>query len=153
MQGFGASQNKKLTLFHEVLQECRLSFIFSSLSFNLYRVQFTLFIFLDIFLGGVWTFFEDFIEFVTILLLFYVLFFFFFLPRGMLDLSYLTRDRTCIPCIGRQSSNCWTVREAPNFKCTLLLWGSTVPQDVILIYSTSFPLHPTERMKDSQLIF
>ena len=57
-----------------------------------------------------------FIEFVTILLLFYVLV---FRPRGMWDLSSLTRDRTRTPCIGRQSLNHWTTREVPppqNFK-------------------------------------
>ena len=73
----------------------------------------------------------------------------------MLDISYLTRDRTCIPCIRKQSSNHWTIREVPNlfFKCTLLLWGFTLPQNVTLIYSTSSPLHPTERMKDNQPVF
>ena len=37
--------------------------------------------------------------------LFYVLFFW---PQGMWDLSSLTRDWICIPCIGRQSLNHWT---------------------------------------------
>lgn len=36
-----------------------------------------------------------------------------FWPRGMWDLSFLTRDRTCTPCIGRQNLNHWTVREVP----------------------------------------
>ena len=57
-----------------------------------------------------WTIFKVFIEFVTILLLFYVLVFW---PRGMWDLSSLTRDRTCTPCIERQSLNPWTAREVP----------------------------------------
>ena len=48
------------------------------------------------------------IEFVTILLLLYV-----FWPRGMWDLSSLTRDQTCMPCIGRWSPNLWTTREVP----------------------------------------
>ena len=51
-----------------------------------------------------------FIEFVTISLLFYVLVFW---PQGMWDLSSLTRDQTCTPCIGRQSLNHWTAREVP----------------------------------------
>ena len=32
---------------------------------------------------------------------------------GMQDLSSLTRDRTCVPCIGRQILNHWTPREIP----------------------------------------
>ena len=55
-----------------------------------------------------WTIFKACIEFVTILLLFYVLVFW---PGGMSVLSSLTRDRTHIPCIGRQSLNHWTTRE------------------------------------------
>ena len=55
-----------------------------------------------------WTIFNVFIEFVTLLLLFYVLVFW---PRGMWDLSSPTRNRTRTPCIGRQSLNRWTVRE------------------------------------------
>ena len=58
----------------------------------------------------VWTIFKVFIEFVTILLLFYVLVYW---PRGVWHLSSLTRDWTCTPCIGRQSFNHWTTREAP----------------------------------------
>ena len=34
-----------------------------------------------------------------------------FWSQGMRDLSFLTRDRTCTPCIGRQSLNHWTTRE------------------------------------------
>ena len=59
-----------------------------------------------------WTIFKVFIEFVTILLLFYVLVLW---PRGMWDLSSLTRDWTRTPCIGRQSPNHWTAREVPIF--------------------------------------
>ena len=29
------------------------------------------------------------------------------------DLSSLTRDKTCIPCIARQTLNHWTTKEAP----------------------------------------
>ena len=32
---------------------------------------------------------------------------------GMWDLSSLTRDRTCVPCLGRQILNHWTSREVP----------------------------------------
>ena len=34
-----------------------------------------------------------------------------FWPRGMWDLSFLTRDWTCTPCSGRWSLNHWTIRE------------------------------------------
>ena len=64
--------------------------------------------FLNIFL--MWTIFKVFIEFVTILLLFYVLVFW---PRGMWDLSSLTRDQTCTPCLGRQSLKQRTTGEVP----------------------------------------
>ena len=36
-----------------------------------------------------------------------------FWPLGMWDLSSLTRDRNCTPCIGRLSLNHWTAREVP----------------------------------------
>ena len=55
-----------------------------------------------------WTIFKVFIEFITRLLLFQVLFFW---PWGLWDLSSLTRDRTCSPCIGRCSLNHWTASE------------------------------------------
>ena len=55
-------------------------------------------------------FFKVSVEFVTILLLFYVLVLW---PRGMWDLSSLTKDGTCTPCIGRGSLNHWTAREGP----------------------------------------
>ena len=64
------------------------------------------------------TIFKVFIEFVTILLLFYVLVFW---PRGMWDLSSLTRDWTRTPCIGRQILNHWTTREVRKF----LIWKFT----------------------------
>ena len=50
-----------------------------------------------------WTIFNVFIEFVTVLFLFYALV---FLPRGMWDLSFLPRDRTLTPYVG--SLNHWT---------------------------------------------
>ena len=70
--------------------------------------NFLIYLFLKIFL--MWTIFRVFIEFVTILLLFYVLVFW---PRSMWVLSSPTRDRTSIPCIGRQSLNHWTARKVP----------------------------------------
>ena len=36
------------------------------------------------------------------------------LPHGMWDLSTLTRDRTCIPCIARRILNGQITREVPN---------------------------------------
>ena len=75
--------------------------------------------------------FKVFIEFVTVLLLFYVLVFWL---RGMWNLSSPTRDRTCTPCIGRQSLNHWTMREVPDLFnvasrlfsscCTCFCWTS-----------------------------
>ena len=47
------------------------------------------------------------VEFVTLLLLFYVLVFW---SVVMWDLSFPTRDRTCILYIGRQILNHWTTR-------------------------------------------
>ena len=73
-----------------------------------------LFFFLDFFL--MWTIFNIFIEFVTILLLFYVLIFW---PGSTWDLSSLTRDQTRTPCIGRQSLNHWTTRKVPILIFTL----------------------------------
>ena len=35
------------------------------------------------------------------------------LPCGMWDLSSPTRDRTCVPCLGRQILYHWTTREVP----------------------------------------
>ena len=36
-----------------------------------------------------------------------------YLPYGTWDLRSLTRDGTCVPCIGRRILNHWTTREAP----------------------------------------
>ena len=47
---------------------------------------------------------------------FFFLMFWFCWPRGMWDLSSLTRGRTRTPCIGRGSLNHWTAREVlPSF--------------------------------------
>ena len=35
------------------------------------------------------------------------------LPQDIWDISSLTRDRTCVLCIGRQILNQWTTREVP----------------------------------------
>ena len=40
---------------------------------------------------------------------------------GMWDLSSLTRDQTCVPCIGGLIVNHWTTRVAPGF-LTCLRW-------------------------------
>ena len=61
-------------------------------------------------------FLKVFIEFVTTSHLFYGVIFCLF---G--GLSFLTRDGTDTPCIGRRSLNHWTTREVPvreNFDCT-----------------------------------
>ena len=39
------------------------------------------------------------------------------LPRSTWDCSSLTRDRTSVPCIGRQIPNHWTTREVPHMIC------------------------------------
>ena len=44
----------------------------------------------------------------------FLFFFLVFWPRGIWDLSSLTRDRTHAPCIGRQRLNHWTTREVPS---------------------------------------
>ena len=74
----------------------------------------TEFFFLDFL--KIWTIFKIFIEFVTILFLFYGLVFFW--PRGMWDLSSLTRDQTYTPCIGRWSLIIGTPKKSrgPRFK-------------------------------------
>ena len=59
------------------------------------------------------------VESVILLLLFYVLCFW---PRAMWNLSFPTRDRTHVPCIGRSSLNHWTTREVP--LSSLLHWVS-----------------------------
>ena len=79
-----------------------------------------------------WTIFKVFIEFVTILLLFYVLVFW---PRGVWDISSLTRDRTHTPCIGRRSFNHWTAREVP---WTQAFW----PQPQNIFYCFPCPTFP-----------
>ena len=76
-----------------------------------------------------WTIFNVFIEFVTILLLFYVLVFW---PEGMWDLSSPTRDQTCTLCLGRPSFNRWTTREVPS---TLSL---NVTTKIYMICNNSF---------------
>ena len=56
-----------------------------------------------------WTIFKVLIEFVT-MLLFHVLVFWLW---SMWDLSFLTRNQTHTPCIGRRSLNHWTTGEIP----------------------------------------
>ena len=57
-----------------------------------------------------WTLEKVFVEFVTMLLLFYILVVW---PRSMWDLSFLTRDGTHTPCIGRWRLNHWTTWQVP----------------------------------------
>ena len=51
-------------------------------------------------------------------------------PRGVWDLSSLTRARTCTPCIGRQSLNHWTARVVPSqeFCCEKISTAWSIPQ-------------------------
>ena len=52
--------------------------------------------------------------------------FWFFWPWGMWDLTSLTRDRTCTPCIGRRSLNQWTAREVPPWGLGILLLPGSI---------------------------
>ena len=50
-----------------------------------------------------------------------------FWPRGMWDLSSMTRDQMCTPCMERRSLNHWTAREVPiHILCvaSFVLWQS-----------------------------
>ena len=85
---------------------------------------FFFFSFLDVFL--MWTIFEVFIEFVSILLLFHI---FIFGLQGMWDLSSRTRDRTHKSYIGKQILNHWATREVP--LCTSHLSFSFLSQSWI----------------------
>ena len=76
-------------------------------------------IFLSFFLFLMWTIFNIFIEFVTILLLFYLfvrLLVVDFWPWGMWNLSSSNKDRTLTPSTGTWSLNPWTDRGIP-------VWG------------------------------
>jgi len=82
----------------------------------------------------VWTIFKVFIEFVAILLLFYI---FVFWPQGMWDLSFPTRDWTCIHRVEWWSLNHWTTREVPElgliFIPTLTVWPSVSDPNFVCI--------------------
>ena len=69
-----------------------------------------------------WTILKIIIEFVTILFLFYVLVCW---PQVMWELSTLTRDWTCTPCIGKWCCNHWTPREVPADSTQQPEWPST----------------------------
>ena len=59
------------------------------------------------------------------------------LPRGMSDLSSLTRDRTHAPCIGgRRILNHWTTREAPK---VIYLFRICFPALELFLPSPFFP--------------
>ena len=62
-----------------------------------------------------------------------------FWPRDMWGLSFLTRDQTYTPCIGRQNLNPWTAREVPIYTfiavvpkqdITPIHWALTISQVV-----------------------
>ena len=57
------------------------------------------------------------------------------MPFNMWDLSFLTRDQTCVPCVGVQILNHWTTREAPHDNLLRLIL-SLLPFDN---EETSFP--------------
>ena len=46
------------------------------------------------------------------------------LPHDIWDISSLTRDRTCVPCIRRRILNHWTTREAPREDSSI--WPSSL---------------------------
>ena len=80
--------------------------ILSFYELNILKLSFSFFL--------MWTIFEVFFEFVTMLFLFYVLCFVCFPLYGMWDFCFLTQGPTGTPCIGRQSVNHWTTREVPH---------------------------------------
>ena len=60
------------------------------------------------------------------------------LPLSMWDLSSLTKDQTCIPCIERQILNHWVTRQIPHH-----FFYRNFPQAYIRVwYHTSFCLQP-----------
>ena len=67
---------------------------------------------------------------------FFCFIFWFLWPRGMWDLSSLTRDPTHTPCIGRQSLNHWTTREVPVCFC-LFNWSIVDLQCCVNFYCTA----------------
>ena len=67
-----------------------------------------------------WTTYEVFIEFVTILLQFYIMVFW---SWSIWDLSFLTRDRTHTHYIGRWSLNHWSSRGFPYPVIFILIHG------------------------------
>ena len=88
-----------------MIQDNYLSF-HSSFSFSLKKKKSCFFFFL------IWTIFNVFTEFFTILLLFYVLDFWL---QGMWNLGSPTRDWTHITCLWRKSLNHWTSGEVPTW--------------------------------------
>jgi len=44
------------------------------------------------------------------------------LPHDMWDLNSLTRDRTCVPCAGRQILNHWSTKEVPRLLNMWIIW-------------------------------
>ena len=88
-----------------------------------------------------WTVFNVFTEFVTILFLFYILI---FQLRGMQDVSSPNRDLTQVPYIGRQSLNHWTTSEVH----TIVLKGIIVDYPIsiyhrLLVKAIRVPLPPS----------
>ena len=70
-----------------------------------------------------WTIFNMFIEYVTLLLLFYVLV---FCLQGTCHLSSPIWDQTLIPCIGRWSLHHWTTREVSQISFLFTLSPSSI---------------------------
>ena len=58
-------------------------------------------------------------------------------PGDMCDLSSPTRDRTHTHCIGRQSLNHWTTREAPEDLLLILLGGYLGAELLVILCLTS----------------
>ena len=52
-----------------------------------------------------------------------------FWPQGVWDLSSLTRDQVCVPCIGRWSLNHWTASEVPKIGISNQVLLITFPSD------------------------
>ena len=89
--------------------------------------------------GGLRFFFFLHKPFLRLCLICYNIAFIFYIlvsqPRGMWDLSFLTRDRTYIPCTGRLSLNHWTSREVLALLVFIVGIKGNYLQEIIFITS------------------
>ena len=84
-----------------------------------------------------WTLFKVFVESVTTLLLLFM--FLFWGPWSLWDLSSLTRDQTCAPCVGRLSPHHWTIKQDPGYKAIVSIWKAP-PTPLLNIFIWGYSL-------------